>query len=153
MNKILKNIHLLFWGFTLFFLIYGIYVHVKIEDSALDFNIHDTMFVISAIYVIAFQALLFLIFGFAYYVFYNTDRYKPINLLSVVHIVLTIVGLSVLFFTPDFEYKLPVESTTDILENLKGSRNNNNIKAFSGLGVFIAQKLFLVNLFVAIFRK
>lgn len=143
----------MFGACTLFSIIYGVYVHLKMADSALDVNIHDTMFVVSSVHVIAFEAVLFFMFGLAYYLFYNTDKYKPLDSLSVVHILLTIVGLGVLFFMPEFQYKLPVESTADILENLRSSKMNNNIKASSGIGVFVGQILFLINLFVAIFRK
>ncbi len=153
MNRILKNIHWVFWGLTIFSLIYGVYVHTKMADSALDISLHDTFFLISTVYIIAFQSLIFFMFGLAYYSFYNKDRYKPIDLLSIMHVVLTLIGLSFLFFIPEFEYKLPVESTADMYANSRGSKINSNIKTYSALGVFVGQLIFLVNLFVSIFRK
>lgn len=153
LNNILKNIHWLFLGLALFTLIYGVYVHINLADSALDINIHDTMFVISTAYILAFQSGVFFMFGLTYYSFYKIDKYKPIDSLSILHIVLTIIGLGVIFFMPEFQHKLPVESTADMYANSKGLRFNYNVKAFSALGVFVAQILFLVNLFVALFRK
>ena len=153
LSNILKNIHWLFWGLALFTLIYGVYVHINLADSALDINIHDTMFVISTAYILAFQSGVFFMFGLAYYLIYNKDKFNPLDSLSVLHILLTLIGLSVLFFMPDFQHKLPVESVIDMQENSRGFKMNEKIKMYSALGVFIAQLLFLVNLFVALFRK
>lgn len=153
MNKILKNIHWLFWGLTLFSLIYGIYVYANLSDLALDIFIDDTIFVISTAYTLAFQSVVFFMFGLAYYLFYNKERYKPIDSLSIIHIVLTVLGLGVLFFMAKFLNKMPWDSTGDIYETLRMNRIKSKIKEYSGLGVFVGQILFLLNLFVAIFRK
>jgi heme/copper-type cytochrome/quinol oxidase subunit 1 len=149
MNKVYKNIYILFWGFIPIFFVYGF---LNLEEY-LGIDIHDTYFVFSVIYTALWQSLLFFMFGLTYYLFYNKNRYEPINSLSILHISLTLIGLSILFFMPEFQYKLPVENTTDMLENLRSSKNNESIKLYSALGVFIAQLLFLVNLLVVLFRK
>jgi len=152
-NKILKNIHWLFWTLAFFSLIYGVYVHINLADLALDIFIDDTMLVISTAYVLAFQSGVFFMFGLAYYLFYNKEIYKPVDSLSIIHIVLTVFGLSILFFMSKFLNRMPLDSAGDIYETLRMNRVKSNIKEFSGLGVFGAQILFLVNLFVSIFRK
>ncbi len=153
MNKILKKVHWLFWGLALFSLIYGVYVYAKLTNLALDIFIDDTIFVISTAYVLAFQSGIFFMFGLAYYLFYNKERYKPVDSLSIIHIVVTIVGLVVLFFMLEFLNKLPLDGAENIQETLSMNRMKSNIKEFSGFGVFVVQILFLINLFVAIFRK
>ena len=136
----------------------GIYPHFFVYgflsfEAYIGFDFYDTYFLISVIQVALWQSLLFFMFGLTYYLFYNRDKFKPENSLSILHILLTLIGLSILFFMPEFQYKLPIESAVDMQENLKGSKFNESIKFYSALAVFIAQLLFLVNLIVALFRK
>ncbi len=140
MDKILKDIHWLFWGFALVSLVYGIYGRINMSQSTLDFIIHDTYFIISSVHVLTFQSVLLFIVGFIYYIFYNSSRFKPVPILSVVHALLTLVGLSLLFFIP-------------MIKNRLSLVNMNEIVLVSAFGVLLTQILFLVNLFIAVLRK
>ena len=149
MNKILKNIHWLFWGFIPIFCVYAF---LNFEEY-IDVNIHDTFILVSIVQIVLWQSILFFMFGLAYYLFYKTDKFKPIDSLSISHMLLTLIGLSILFFMPEFQYKLPIESTFDLQKNLRDRKITEYIKFYSALAVFIAQFLFIANFFTALFRK
>ena len=149
MQKILKNIHLLFWGTIPIFLLYGFTQF----DKLIDVNIHDTMFVFPVKYIAFVLSFLFFITGLGYYLSYQSGTFRPVNVLTMLHVVFITTGLLVLFLLPEYPYDLSVENATDIEENRKVTNRYEDMRFYSWMGILLAQLILLLNLTISIFRK
>lgn len=144
MNKLLKNTHLLFWGFIPIFLLYGFLNYEK----TIDINIHDTMFVVAAFHLMILISIIFFTIGFVYYRSYKKEKLKLNDSLTVLHIIVTIIGLLlVLLFS--FKSFSSVGWHTDVSKYML----YENYKLLTIFIIVVTQPIFLINFISGIFRK
>ncbi len=148
MNKILKDIHWLFWGCIPIFLLYSFFA-----KNEIDINIHDVMFVIATKYLAYGVSLIFFITGLGYYLSYKSEKFKAHAMLTILHVALTFLGLGFLIFVPEYRYELPVETTEDMMNNHSKAMLNFNLRQFGWLSLFIAQPILILNLTIGLFRR
>lgn len=91
--------------------------------------------------------------GLGYYLAYYSEKFKPIGLLTIMHIILFFIGLIILIKSPIFEQIHPAKDGFDLKENLRIIRLNSNLKFYATWSFLTAQILFLMNLTISIFRR
>ena len=152
MNKVIKNIHVLFWGCIPLFLLYGILqLH---PDNVIDINIDDTIYVAAIIHVMVFQSIFFFLIGLIYFWMYKSHSLKPTNHLTLVHVFLTFAGIIVLLVLSLYRKNLvPFKNYGDYKFYFEMSNLYKQIVTFSYITIFSAQLLLLLNLTISFFRK
>ncbi len=111
------------------------------------------MFVFPNKYVTFLLSLFFFVTGLGYFLSYKSDNFKPVQVLTILHVVLTFIGLLLLFLVPKYGYNLPVETAEDMLENHRISKLYQAMRFYGWIGIFSAQPVLLLNLTISIFRK
>ena len=150
MNKFLQNIHLLFWGSIPFFLVYGI----QSEDKTIDINIHDTIFIIAIIHVMVLLSIIFFLIGLIYYGLYRNRNCKPLNNITFLHVLLTFIGITILFVLPLYQKNLlPFKNYEDYKFYLGMSRLYKQMVAFGFIAIFMGQIMFILNLILSFSKK
>lgn len=144
MKRLLKNTHLLFWGFIPIFLLYG-FLNYK---EAIDINIHDTMFVIATLHFMVFISIIFFVIGFTYYNSYKKGKLKLNNSLTVLHTIITIAGL-LLVFIFSFKSFSQVGWHSDVSKYML----YENYKLLTIFIIVLVQLLFIFNFISGIFIR
>ena len=145
MNKLFEKPHLLFFISVPIILLIGFFY----RDSAIDFNIHDTYFVISDLHLSSLISIIYGIIGIGYWVHLKTNR-KLIKSFVVLHIILTIGG-TITFFGISF---IPVNTFMDSDSSYFDAISRQDfILSMLVLLIFLAQGLYLVNLIIDIYKE
>ena len=145
MSKLIKKVPLLFWGLIPLILIYGFFN----REEALDVNVYDSYFIFQLYFVLIPLCLYMYLVGLGYYLSYNSNKFKPLDFLTITHVFLTVIGLLILYFVPQF----PSFHSNDLNANVRNIMLYQNLRKFAVLGVVFAQIVFLINLTIGIFRK
>ena len=149
MSNLLKKVPFLFWGLIPLLLIYILFTY----DKYIDINIHDTYFVLPQYFLVLLVILILFVTGLGYYLAYYSDKFRPVGILTMIHVILFFVGLIVLFNVPIFKQSFPVDGVKDMMENLRKSRLNSDLKFYAVLSLLISQVMFLLNLTISLFRR
>ena len=145
----LKKIPFLFWGLIPLLLIYILFTH----DKYIDINIHDTYFVLPQYFLVLLVILILFVTGLGYYLVYYSDKFKPVETLTIIHVVLFFMGLIILINSPIFEQIHPVKDGFELKDNLRRESLNSDLKFYATWSLLIAQVVFLINLTISLFRK
>ncbi|QCX39470.1 hypothetical protein FF125_13865 [Aureibaculum algae] len=145
MSKLIKKVPLLFWGLIPLILIYGFFN----REEALDVNVYDSYFIFQLYFVLIPLCLYLYLVGLGYYLSYNSNKFKPLGFLTITHVILTVIGLLILFFVPQYTSF----HSNDLNANVRNIMLYQNLRKFAVLGVVFAQIVFLINLTIGIFRK
>ena len=140
MSRVLKNIHLLFWGVIPIFLLYGFFNF----EEYVDINIHDTMIVIAVIHLMIFISIIFLVTGFGYFLSYKREKFKLNKLLTLAHVVITFLGILLILI-----FSLKSFSEIGWHTDLNAIYRYENYKLFTLLIVVLAQFLLAINLIIS----
>ncbi|RPD98665.1 hypothetical protein EGM88_05605 [Aureibaculum marinum] len=149
MNRWISKVPFLFWGLIPLLLIYILFTY----DKYTDINIHDTYFVLPQYFFVLLLIVILFVTGLGYYLAYYSEKFKPIGLLTIMHIILFFIGLIILIKSPIFEQIHPAKDGFDLKENLRIIRLNSNLKFYATWSFLTAQILFLMNLTISIFRR
>ncbi len=147
MNVIKEKPYFLFIGLIVILLSFGFYKRME----TIDINIHDTYFVTSWMYGMIVISFIYGLLGLIYFTLLKL-KFKPINWMTVLHVLISIIGLIALFILPKLMREdLPVDFSA-IMENAKF-----NEKIAYGIGVAIlalfgAQILFFINVIYALVK-
>ncbi|MDY7393634.1 hypothetical protein UMM65_00120 [Aureibaculum sp. 2210JD6-5] len=149
MNRLIKKTPFLFWGLIPILLIYILFTY----DKYIDINVHDTYFVLPQYFLILLLILFLFVTGLGYYLGYYSDKFKPVGILTIIHVVLFFFGVIVLVKSPILELIHPAKDGFDFKENVRRMGVNLILKFYAGLSFVAAQVILLVNLTISIFRK
>lgn len=148
MNYIQSKPYTLFLGLILVLLSFGFYK----RKETIDINIHDTYFVISWIDGMILISLIYGLLGLIYLALLKL-KFKPINWMTITHVLISIIGLLVIFILS----KLIRESIVpgDFIAMLDNIRFNEKIIYgiwFSVFAVIGIQLLFFINVIYALIK-
>ena len=93
--------------------------------------------------------LLLVSIGLAYYLVYYSEKFKPISLLTIIHVLITFSCLAILFFAPRGADIEPAK----MIESLEEFRFYEDLFEYSVTSLVIAQGLFFINLILSLFRR
>ncbi len=93
--------------------------------------------------------LLLFSIGLAYYLVYYSEKFKPVSLLTIIHILITFSCLAILFFAPRSADIEP----SKVIYSLEKIRFYDDLYKYSVISLIIAQGLFVVNLILSLFRR
>ncbi len=144
--KQLKKVSFLFWGSIPLLLLYG-FVNF---DEVVDINIHDTMFVVPQFFVLIPLMIIFFSTGIGYHLSYYSEKFKPLNVLTILHVLLIFIGLAILFTIPQFPENGYLRDGRYDFESLRALER---IRTYSIFGILLAQIIFLLNMVISLFRR
>jgi hypothetical protein len=140
MGKLINKPHLIFWISIPFIVLSGFIS----SEEVLDFNIYDTYFVISLLYVNTLIAILFGIIGLGYWIMLKTKR--PLSKwMNFFHIILTF-GCPILIWILAQFYR----------ESIMEYDFNNNLTFaiyLKAIVAIIGQIIFPVNIIIGLIKK
>lgn len=145
MTKEMPYFLLVITAITLFFIRF--FVDGK---NTLSVNVHDTYFVVSLKDTIALFGILLLFFGVFYWL---SDKFKfSLNaVLSNSHIFGTLILFLLFFF---FNYKSVQElNQTPVFSEIINSVDYNSYLIFCLMAIIFLQFLFIINIFVSLFKR
>lgn len=135
----LKTFHY-FWITAIYILITGYYIFIKLGDSALDINVHDTYFIIANQHVVFVLFSFYCLLGLLYFIFKNLNIQLN-HYLTIIHTITTVGAL--------FLYDIISLIVGHFFENSIVSNYDNNLDNLMflllALGA-ISQILFIFNL-------
>jgi heme/copper-type cytochrome/quinol oxidase subunit 1 len=145
--KIKPRIDLLFVvaGVLLFLIAFLVY------PSGIDLNVHDTYFVIANLHIAFVLLLLFLLFGFVYFIFQRTNR--PLKRVpGLIHYFISTFTILLFILSPLLVNHAPrrYNPNDPVYENL---HIINLIITISAILFLVAQAIFLANILRSIFTK
>ena len=147
--KLLGKTYLLFWGLIPILIIYSFFI----KDNLVDVSIHDTYFVLPKYFFLIPLIFISYLTGLGYYLSYKSDKFRPINFLTLLHIFLFFVGLLMLFAYPYWTENFPVTDFNEVKENLRINKLNSRLIFISLVSFLVAQIILVVNLTISIVRK
>ncbi|MBZ4037735.1 hypothetical protein K6T82_23445 [Flavobacterium sp. 17A] len=147
MNYIQNAPHILFLVLIVILLSYGFYR----GNEILDINVHDTYFVISWKHLMILISILYGLLALIYFALLKLD-FSLINWMTISHVLISIIGLVVLFTLPKFmRESLPVDLSA-IMENARFNQRIGYAIATSIFALLGAQLLFLINVIYALIK-
>lgn len=148
-SDLAHNTHWLFWGAIPLLLVYLI---ITITEAT-DINIHDTYFVFPRYFLVAPLILLFYITGLGYFLSYKSEKFNPLRILTLLHIILFFVGLLLIIIQPELKATYPAENLDDMMSNIKIWKLNSNLKKIGIVSFLSSQLVLIINLTWAILRN
>ena len=147
MNKILKNIHLGFWGLIPVLLVYGFF---NFEET-IEIMIYDTFLIVATIYYMAFLSFLTIINGVSYYLTrkHNKDRLNII--LRIINLILLIISAICIMLLPEFSDDIGVLSNDFNADRSMFTRQF--LTAISLLLIILNQLIFIIDMIIIGFNK
>lgn len=139
-------------GFVSMFISGGL-TGIILGNSAIDIQLHDTMFVVAHFHIVMGIAAFFGMFAGVYHWFPRLYGRYMNETLGQIHFYITLVGSYCIFFPMHFMTGLPRRYYT--YANFETFNNFNNLAAFMSVVaiiVFLAQLIFVVNFFYSIFK-
>ena len=92
----IKKVAFLFWGLIPILLVYILFTF----NDYIDINIQDTYVAFPKYLVVVLVILLFFTTGLGYYLAYYSEKFTPVKVLTIFHVILLFTGnASSLFFT------------------------------------------------------
>ncbi len=148
MNKLIEKPHLIFLLsipilMTIGFISKGATLDIN-GDAVLNFNVHDTYFVITYIHLITLISILFGIIGLGYWIMQKANR-KLSKWLNLIHIVLTFGGILFVLILAQL-YR----------EKVMGNDFNNNLTliiTLISLIIILGQIIFPINIIYGLIKK
>ena len=139
-------------GFVSMFISGGL-TGIILGNSAIDIQLHDTMFVVAHFHIVMGIAAFFGMFAGVYHWFPRLYGRYMNETLGQIHFYVTLVGAYCIFFPMHFMTGLPRRYYS--YANFETFNNFNNLAAFMSVVailVFMAQLLFVINFFYSIFK-
>ncbi|MFN8285671.1 MAG: cbb3-type cytochrome c oxidase subunit I [Chitinophagales bacterium] len=139
-------------GFVSMFITGGL-TGIILGNSALDIQLHDTMFVVAHFHIVMGVAAFFGMFAGVYNWFPRMYGRYMNETLGQIHFYITLVGAYGIFFPMHFMTGLPRRYYT--YANFETFNNFNHLAAFISvvaIVVFLGQLVFVVNFFYSIFK-
>ncbi|WP_299116580.1 cbb3-type cytochrome c oxidase subunit I [uncultured Winogradskyella sp.] len=142
MKVLTKKPHFYFFITSIFILTCGYYNYIKLSDSALDINVHDTYFVIAHFHSVIVLFSFYGLIGIIYFVF-KVLKIQLKTLLTTIH---TTVTVSVVYIYLIINYFLSDSIEKELIHG--NIQSQNNLILFLSICVFAAQILFIFNLII-----
>ena len=143
----LKKPHFFFWGAIPVFAVLGWIQTSKLEDSALDINIHDTYFVVAHTHLFLIICVCFALLGFVYFIL-NKLQIPLRKGLNFTHTILTFLG------TLFIAYPIEILSKNNQPRGFPAYPPDLNTEITLAFGIVIlAQVLLVINGIVGILKK
>ncbi len=139
-------------GFVSMFITGGL-TGIILGNSAIDIQLHDTMFVVAHFHIVMGVAAFFGMFAGVYNWFPRMYGRFMNETLGQIHFYITLVGAYCIFFPMHFMTGLPRRYYT--YANFETFNNFNHLAAFISIVaivVFLGQLVFVVNFFYSIFK-
>lgn len=139
-------------GFVSMFISGGL-TGLLLGNSAIDIQLHDTMFVVAHFHIVMGVSAFFGMFAGVYHWFPRLFGRFMNETLGQIHFYVTLVGAYLIFFPMHFMTGLPRRYYT--YANFETFNNFNHLAAFISVAailVFIAQIIFVINFFYSIFK-
>jgi len=139
-------------GFVSMFITGGL-TGIILGNSALDIQLHDTMFVVAHFHIVMGVAAFFGMFAGVYHWFPRLYGRFMNETLGQIHFYVTLLGAYAIFFPMHFMTSLPRRYYT--YANFETFNNFNHLAAFisvAAIVVFLGQLIFVVNFFYSIFK-
>jgi len=139
-------------GFVSMFISGGL-TGIILGNSAIDIQLHDTMFVVAHFHIVMGVAAFFGMFAGVYHWFPRLYGRFMNETLGQIHFYITLVGAYAIFFPMHFMTGLPRRYYT--YANFETFNNFNHLAAFISIAaiiVFLGQFVFVVNFFYSIFK-
>ncbi len=144
MKKLIKKPHLFFFLAVPITIVVGVLNRYEATGKTLDFNVHDSYFLIAHFHLIYLIAIIFAIIGIGYWIMHKTDR-KLINWLNWIHIVLTFGGTLLVWILSQF-YR------TGIMEYKFNNNLTSTITLIIAL-IILGQLIFPINIIYGLIKK
>ncbi|MCW5909103.1 MAG: cbb3-type cytochrome c oxidase subunit I [Chitinophagales bacterium] len=139
-------------GFVSMFITGGL-TGIALGNSAIDIQLHDTMFVVAHFHIVMGVAAFFGMFAGVYHWFPRMYGKYMNETLGQIHFYITLVGAYAIFFPMHFMTGLPRRYYT--YANFETFNNFDSLAAFISVAaiiVFLGQLVFVVNFFYSIFK-
>jgi len=139
-------------GFVSMFITGGL-TGIILGNSAIDIQLHDTMFVVAHFHIVMGVAAFFGMFAGVYHWFPRFYGKYMNETLGQIHFYITLIGAYAIFFPMHFMTGLPRRYYT--YANFETFNNFNFLAEFISIAaiiVFIGQLIFVVNFFYSIFK-
>ena len=137
MIKTVFKLHYILWAVAILAIVIGF----NTREQTIDFNIHDTYYVIAKIQVYSSITLYFGFVGLVYWLFYHF-RKKTFRLLDILYVVFMFLGISGLIVIPLFGMK-------DVYyTNTAGPSNKSAI-----IMIILAQLVLIINFIVTLLKR
>ncbi|MGI9533037.1 hypothetical protein [Lutimonas sp.] len=125
-------------------------------NESIDFNIHDTMYVISISFLSIILGLLFALFSLFYWLTDKLDL-KLSYWLNLIHILLTVVFMIGVLYVLSYSYaeisELLHRNKIMIFSKIWMFFQRDRIMVFSGFAIIIGALVFLLNLIIGIWKR
>jgi len=139
-------------GFVSMFISGGL-TGIFLGNSAIDIQLHDTMFVVAHFHIVMGIAAFFGMFCGVYHWFPKMFNRYLNNTLGYIHFFVTIVGAYTLFIPMHFMIGLPRRYYTYAnFESFTNFGDMNVMMSIAAIVVFVAQLLFVFNIIYSIFK-
>lgn len=135
MKFLIRNPHLCFWFSIPIILLIGFLDY----DNAVDIAIHDTYYIMSKYDFCILVSIIFTMLGFGYW-FIKFFKRRSFKWFTVIHIIITFIGVLVLLVVPYFFLGNDLASPNQIL-------------IITGLIIIFSQLFYFINILIAIFRR
>lgn len=139
-------------GFVSMFISGGL-TGIILGNSAIDIQLHDTMFVVAHFHIVMGVAAFFGMFAGVYHWFPRLYGKYMNETLGLIHFYVTLIGAYAIFFPMHFMTGLPRRYYT--YANFETFNNFNFLAEFISIAaiiVFLGQLVFVVNFFYSIFK-
>ncbi|MBL0309958.1 MAG: cbb3-type cytochrome c oxidase subunit I [Bacteroidetes bacterium] len=139
-------------GFVSMFISGGL-TGIILGNSAIDIQLHDTMFVVAHFHIVMGIAAFFGMFAGVYHWFPRLFGRMMNETLGQIHFYITLIGAYLIFFPMHFMTSVPRRYYT--YANFETFNNFNHLAEFMSMVaiiVYLAQFLFLINFFYSIFK-
>jgi cytochrome c oxidase subunit 1 len=139
-------------GFVSMFISGGL-TGLLLGNSAIDIQLHDTMFVVAHFHIVMGVSAFFGMFAGVYHWFPRLFGRFMNETLGQIHFYITLIGAYLIFFPMHFMTGLPRRYYT--YANFETFNNFNHLAAFISVAailVFVAQLIFVINFFYSIFK-
>nr|WP_315249686.1 hypothetical protein [uncultured Flavobacterium sp.] len=139
------KIHYLFWLVSMIILLIGLYD----MDGTFDINVHDTYYIIPHIYGAVILCIIYLIYGFGYWLVQEKLKKRLVKILTIIHSVI-LIGSFLAYWIVIYYTELFATNNFPLFDNYQTI--NITLVTCSILSL-IALPIYITNLAIGIFRK
>ena len=144
MNRVAERPHIIFLVFAVITFLLGFNA-----NGGIDFNIHDTYFVMSNYHFATLISILFVIIGLIYWILkkVNGNLSKRLNL---IHVTLTFGGIFMILILNELKLK---QINVDTLSKLEFNQNLETVVQIVFAIIVLSQVIFPINIISALIKK